>query len=303
MTTTLRQRMTDDMRLRNRSPKTIESYLIYVRLFAEHFNTPPYRLSTQHARAFLLHLLSERHLAPSTVNVARSAIVFFFRVTLGRTDLTLHLPVARRGRLLPLVLCPEDVGRLLEAARSRPTIRTMLLLAYATGMRLSEVLNLRIADIDSARMVIRVRQGKGRKDRLVLLPALLLEELRDHWRREHRGRTQPSLYLFPSALSPDRPVNESTLQHAVTKIVSEAGLPKGVSFKTLRHCFATHLHEGGTSLQVIQHLLGHSDFHTTLRYTHLSSALLRSTPSPLDRLAPAPAEVAGDGGQGEPEVG
>lgn len=303
MTTILRQRMTDDMRLRNRTPRTIDTYLLYVRLFAEHFHTPPDRLGTEHARAFLLHLLSDRHLDPSTVNVARSAIAFFFRVTLGRKDVVLNLPLARRPRRLPTVLSPEDVGRLLEAARSRPSVRTMLVLAYATGCRLSEVLNLQIADIDSARMLIRVRQGKGRKDRLVLLSSVLLEELRDHWRREHRPRKEPSLYLFPSALSADRPVNASTLQHALTKIVEAAGLPKGVSFKTLRHCFATHLAEGGTQLHVIQHLLGHSDIHTTQRYTHLSSALLRSTPSPLDRLAPSHGEATVDGTAGESEVG
>jgi integrase/recombinase XerD len=285
MTSSLRQRMSDDMRLRNLSPKTVESYLLYVRLFAEHFDTAPDQLGPDHARAFLLHLLCERQLSPSTVNVARSAITFFYRVTLAREDVTVSIPLARRGRKLPTVLSPEDVGRLLEGARSRPRIRTMLLLAYATGLRLSEVLSLRITEVDRERMVIHVRQGKGRRDRLVLLSPRLLEELRDHWRREHRGRAVPSVFLFPSALSPDRHVNESTLQHAVTKIVAEVGLPKGVTFKTMRHCFATHLLEAHTDLHVIQHLLGHSDIHTTQQYTQISSTLLRTTFSPLDRLA------------------
>ena len=183
MATSLRQRMTDDMRLRNFSPRTVEAYLLSVRLFAQFHKRPPDQLGSDEVRAFLLDLLHVRKQSPSSVNVASCALRFFFRHTLGREEVVARIPLALRGRRLPAVLSPEDVSRLLEAARSRPDVRTMLLLAYATGLRLGEVIALRVSDVDSSRQTIRVVQGKGRRDRHVLLSPALLEALREHWRR------------------------------------------------------------------------------------------------------------------------
>jgi integrase/recombinase XerD len=191
---TLRQRMTEDMRLRHMSERTIETYLDQVAHFAAYFKRPPDQLAAEHVREYLLHLIEHKHAASSSVNVARSALRFFYRVTLGREEVVARsaVGVSRRERKLPTVLSPEEVARLLEAVRD-PRYRLAMMVAYASGLRLSEILHLRVEDIDSHRNVIRVRAGKGAKDRYTLLSPVLLEALRDYWRA-----WRPETYLFPS---------------------------------------------------------------------------------------------------------
>ena len=286
---TLRQRMTEDMRLRNMSPRTIESYLANVAGFAAYFKTPPDRLGPEHVRQYLLHLVEDKHASSSSVNLANSALKFLFRVTLHRQEPpTQKLPCAKRERRLPVVLSHDEVQRLLDAVRN-PKYRVALMVAYGAGLRVSEIVNLRVQDIDSQRMVIRVRQGKGMKDRYTLLSPVLLETLRDYWKLY-----RPTTYLFPSPRGRgDRPLDTTAVQRACAAAVAAAGLRKGVSMHTLRHTFATHLLEAGTNLRVIQRLLGHGDLSTTALYTHVSARTLCETTSPLDLLATRrPAEEA-----------
>jgi integrase/recombinase XerD len=272
---TLRQRMADDMRVRNFSPKTVEAYLHYAGRFAAHFDRAPGRLGPEEVRAFQLHLFEAEKLAPSSVNVATCALRFLFRVTLGRAVAIDDLPLCRRRRKLPLVLSRADVRRLLDAA-PEPRFRAMMMAAYGAGLRLGEVRTLRVEDVDSERMVIRVRSGKGGKDRLVMLSPVLLEELRAHWRRE-----KPATYLFPTP-GADRPIYDTALQRAVKRAAKAAGLSPEVSPHTLRHCFATHLLEDGVDIHVIQQLMGHKDIRTTMAYLRVSTRTISRTASPLD---------------------
>jgi site-specific recombinase XerD len=269
--------MTDDMRLRNFSPRTIETYLEQVTHFARHFNTSPEHLGADHVRQYQLYLLDQKR-AASTVNVAASALKFLYRVTLGRQEPVAKVPLAKREKKLPAVLSRDEVRRLLDAVRD-PRYRVALMLAYAAGLRLSEILGLCVADVDSARMVLRVRQGKGNKDRYTLLSPVMLETLREYWKLY-----RPATYLFPARRG-GGPISESCLQRACTRAARDAGLAKGVGVHTLRHCFATHLLEAGTPMPVIQRLLGHRSVATTARYTHVSAQALHQTTSPLDLLA------------------
>jgi site-specific recombinase XerD len=237
----------------------------------------------------LLHLVEDKHAAASSVNLANSALKFLFRVTLHREEPPKQqLPCAKRERRLPVVLSQAEVQRLLGAVRN-PKYRVALMVAYAAGLRLSEIINLRIEDIDSQRMVIRVRQGKGMKDRYTLLSPVLLETLREYWKLY-----RPMTYLFASPRGhADRPIDPTVLQRACAAAVRAAGLRKGVSVNTLRHTFATHLLEAGTNIRGIQRLLGHSDLSTTALYTHVSASTLCETTSPLDLLATrTPTEAA-----------
>jgi site-specific recombinase XerD len=273
--------MTDDMRLRHMSERTIETYLEQVAHFAAYYKRPPDQLAAEHVREYLLHLIEHKHAAASSVNVARSALRFLYRVTLGREEVVTRVSVGvhRREHRLPVVLSVEDVSRLLAAVRD-PRYRLAMMVAYAAGLRLSEILDLRVEDIDSHRMVIRVRQGKGGKDRYTLLSPVLLEALREYWRA-----WRPETFLFPSRnLGGTAPVSASCLQRACTTAARDAGLRTGIGLHTLRHSFATHLLESGTSVRVIQRLLGHRSLVTTALYTHVSAEALRETTSPLDRL-------------------
>ena len=289
---TLRQRMTEDMRLKNFSPRTIESYLRQVTHFAAYFKRPPDRLGPDHVRQYLLYLVQEKHAASSSVTVAHSALTFFYRVTLGRAETVAKVPVAHRERKLPVVLSQDEVRRLLDAVRE-PRYRVALMLAYSAGLRLSEVLNLRVDDIDSQRMVLRVRDGKGGKDRYTLLSEVMLQTLREYWRLY-----RPESYLFPAKRG-HRPIDGSCLQRACARAAKDAGLSKRAGMHTLRHSFATHLLEAGTNLRVIQRLLGHRSMTTTARYTHVEATELHQTRSPLDMLARR-AEGAGTESEQQP---
>ncbi len=285
--TPLRRRMTEDLLLRNRSPKTIKAYIGWVADFAQYFHTPPDRLGPEHVRSYLLHLVQDRQASWDVYRQARLALRFFYTVTLGREWVVARVPRPRVPKKLPVVLSTGEMARFRDALQN-PKHRALLMTAYAGGLRLSEVARLRVEDIDSARMVIHVRQGKGLRDRDVMLSPRLLEVL-----RAYRKVYRPGPFLFPGQ-KPDRPVAPRTVQMVCRRALEASGLGKHVHMHTLRHSFATHLLESGTDLRTIQVLLGHRSFSTTARYLHVTTAALRSTRSPFDGLELSP------GGESQP---
>ncbi len=274
--TTLRQRMTDD--LRNRSLRTINTYIACVAHFARHFGKSPELLGPEEIRQYQVYLVEQRRVSWSYFNQAVCALRFLYRHTLGRDWAVAHIPFPRQPQKLPVVLSQTEVIRLFDAVRSLKQ-RAILMTAYATGLRLAEVTHLQVSDIDSERMMIRVRQGKGQKDRYVMLSPTLLEVLRLYWRAE-----RPTTWLFPSKRR-DQPINHSVVQRACHQAGLDAGLSKRATVRSLRHSFATHLLEAGTNIRIIQTLLGHSSVSTTQRYTYVSNKTVRATESPLELLA------------------
>jgi integrase/recombinase XerD len=283
--TPLRRRMIEDMTLRNFSPKSIATYVRYVATFARYFHTSPDRLGPEHIRTYQLHLIQEKQLAWSSYHQILSALRFLYEVTLGQDWVVQKLVGPKRPRHLPIVLSKDEVARFFAAI---PNVkhRALLMTAYAAGLRVSEVCRLRVEDIDSQRMVIRLPQAKGQKDRYSLLSPRLLAILRNYWKI-----ARPHPYLFPGSRA-DRPISPRTVQKVARRARAAAGLNKGVPPHTLRHSFATHLLEAGTDLRTIPILLGHHSLNTTARYLHVSTAALASTRSPLDRLGPLPGEDA-----------
>jgi len=279
-----RDAMEQALALRGLAPKTCSAYLGWVRRLVRFCRVVPDQLTTVHVRAFLLYLTQERKLSFSTFNQALNAARFFFLEVLKRPFVVEGLRYQKAPRRLPVVMNDEEVSRLLAAAASLRD-RALFETGYATGMRVGEVTRLLITDLDSGRMAIRVDQGKGRKDRYVMLSPSLLETLRAYWRE-----SKPKVFLFPG-VGGKKPLCISAAQKAFGRARLQAGIKKPVSFHTLRHSFATHLVESGTSLRTIQALLGHRSLQTTERYTHLAQNYLHQTTSPLDRLrkeTPAP---------------
>ena len=275
--TPLRRRMIEDMRLRNLSPRTIEAYAMRVGAFARHFGRSPAALGPDDVRAYLLHLIGQRRSSWSYYNQHLQAFRFLYNVTLGRDWVLKHLVCPKRPKRLPVVLSGEELVRFFAAIDGLKH-RALLMTAYAAGLRVSEVAALRVEDIDSRRMVIRVRQGEGSKDRYVMLSPKLLGLLRAYWKA-----ARPRVWLFPGGYA-DRPITPSAVRKACQRAREAAGLGKHVTVHTLRHSFATHLLEAGTDLRTIQVLLGHHSPRTTAVYTHVSPAAVRATVSPLDRL-------------------
>lgn len=272
-------RMDRELRIRGYSESTRISYIRHVRNFVRYFMLPPDVLGLEHINAYQLHLAHERGLAWSSFNVAVCALRFFYHRVL-RTDFDItHIPFQRTGRKLPQVLSPKEIERIFSAT-ANVKHRTLLMTAYAAGLRSTEATRLRVGHIDSERMVIRVVQGKGRKDRYVMLSRKLLGVLRDYWRQE-----RPEPWLFPGQ-DANRPLSRTTAYRVFVRACVRAGVRKDVSFHTLRHSFATHLLEQGTNLRVIQRLLGHASIRTTQIYTHVAGSYLRDTRSPLDDLLP-----------------
>jgi integrase/recombinase XerD len=272
----LRRRMIEDMTVRNLSPATQRSYVHAVSKFSRYFNRSPDRLGLEDVRAFQVHLVSTGISWPA-LNQTVCALRFFYGVTLDHREIPERIPYAREPRRLPVVLSAEEVVAFLEAVPSLKT-RTALTTAYAAGLRASEAVGLKVADIDSGRMVIRVEHGKGGKDRYVMLSAQLLGILRIYWRL-----ARPTRWLFPGR-DETKPLDIQVLHAACRSACAAAGLAKHVTVHTLRHSFATHLLESGTDIRIIQVLLGHNNLSTTARYTQVSNGLLRRTESPLDRL-------------------
>ena len=290
--TPLRQRFIDDLRLKNFSDSTIKVYVQAVEKFAKFLGRSPDESTAEDVRAFLIHEL-DRGLSRSYCVIQQNALRHLYLDTLGRTDELQAIPRPKRERRLPVVLSREEVRRLF-AVTGNLKHKALLMVAYDAGLRLSEILNLRSEDIDSQRMVIRVRQGKGKKDRYARLSAGLLKLLREYW-REYR----PESLLFPGA-HPNKRYDIATPGHILKKLCRKAGITKRVSMHTLRHSFATHLLEAGTNLRVIQRLLGHSNIQTTCLYTHLSIEDLREAPSPMELLEDPEAEDEADTEQKTP---
>ena len=278
--TTLRQRMIDDLTVRNRSLRTIETYVAQVAHFARHFGRSPELLGPEEVRQYQLYLVNERHVSWSYFNQAVCALRFLYHHTLGRDWAVTHIPFPRQPRKLPVVLSQAEVRRFLDAIK-KLKYRALLTTVYAAGLRLSEVTHLQVADIDSQRMMIRVRQGKGQKDRDLMLSPTLLELLRRYWSIE-----RPRTWLFPGQTH-EVPICLDSVQRACHRAGQDAGLTKPVTVRMLRHCFATHLLEAGTNVRVIQTLLGHRSLSTTQRYTYVSAKTVHATVSPLELLAPA----------------
>jgi len=280
--THLRKRMLEELQRRNYTENTTRSYIRTVEDFARRFHRPPDCLGPQHIREYQAELFQERKLSPGTVANRLAALRFFYTKTLQRGWSLAETPYPKKAHRLPTILSQEEVALLIHAARSA-FHRTLLMTLYATGVRCAELARLKVSDVDSKRMVIHVRGGKGRRDRDVMLSPQLLEELRQHW---HRLRRKPSVWLFPGNRHHrgDQPIDTKTVWHACQKAAGQAGLKKRVHPHTLRHCFATHLLEAGADLRTIQILLGHGDLKETTLYLHLSQRHLHATASPLDAL-------------------
>jgi integrase/recombinase XerD len=275
--TPLRQRMLEDLQIRHYSPTTIRIYLHAVTEFAQHFDKSPDQLGPEHIRQYQLCLIKEKKVSRPTFIQVVCALRFLYAHTLNRKISMERIPFPRRERKLPLILSREEVKALLEASAN---LRhgTVLAILYGCGLRVSEVTQLKVSDIDSARNVLRVRHGKGGKDRQTLLPAKLLELLRCYWRSQ-----RPTDWLFPSADS-TRPISPKAVFLACRKAAQKAGISKPVHPHSLRHAFATHLLEAGVNLRTIQILLGHANLETTARYLHVADVAVRTTASPLDSL-------------------
>jgi site-specific recombinase XerD len=272
----LRRRMIEDMTVRNLSMTTQRSYLHAVSKFSRYFHRSPDRLGLKDVRAFQVHLVSTG-ISWASLNQTVCALRFFYGVTLGHGEIPERIAYAREPRKLPVVLSADEVVRFLSAV---PNVRTRVALttAYAAGLRASETVGLKLGDIDSSRMVIRVEHGKGGKDRYVMLSAQLLDILRGYWRL-----ARPQHWLFPGR-NETEPLDVQVLYFGCRLACAAAGLTKRVTVHTLRHSFATHLLESGTDIRIIQVLLGHSNLSTTARYTQVSNGLIGRTESPLDRL-------------------
>jgi integrase/recombinase XerD len=278
--TRLKKMMLEELQLRNYAQNTIRHYLRAVEDFARHFNCSPDRLGPRHIREYQAELFEKRRLSANSVGQHLAALRFFYIKTLRRAWSIAETPYPKKTRRLPTILSREEVAQLLHAART-PDERILLMTLYATGARNSELTHLKVSDIDSQRMVVHIRGGKGRKDRDVMLSVKLLTALRAHWRCYHR---RSSSWLFPSNYRKDRPIDTKTVWYACQKSAQRAGIQKDVHPHTLRHCFATHLYEAGTDLRAIQVLLGHEHLKDTLLYVHLAIQRLHSTASPLDSL-------------------
>ena len=275
--TALRQRFLDELARRNYSPRTVEAYLAGVVRFVRHFGHPPDQATADDLRAFQLHLVAQR-VSFSQLNQVTAGLRFFYGITLGRPEVVSRIAYGKRPKKLPIVLAPDEVSRLFAAAATERD-RTVLRTAYALGLRVSELVALRLEDIDAARGVVVVRQGKGAKDRLVPLSSRLLQELRAYWQR-HRPRP----WLFAGA-RPGTHLSVGAVQRMMRRVAQRAGLGKAISLHTLRHSFAMHLLEAGCDLLTIQRVLGHKDLKTTARYLHVSTQHLGQAPSLLDWVA------------------
>lgn len=279
--TPLRQRFIEDMQLRGLAPTTQRSYIHYVSEFAKFYNTSPENLDLEAIRQYELHLINERQLSPQSVNTFISSVQFLYTQTLDVPWEKQCFPRLRVAETLPVVLDPEEVERFFDHVTGLK-YRTALMLCYGAGLRIAEVAAVKVSDIDSKRMLIRVEQGKGKKDRYVMLSPRLLAVLRCYWRFR-----RPRVWLFPSWRE-TKHITVGSLSLACRDASKQCGLTKRVTAHTLRHSFATHLLENGTDTRVIQVLLGHSRIDTTARYTRVAAHVIAGTPSPLDSLGQKP---------------
>jgi site-specific recombinase XerD len=279
--THLRKMMLEELQRRNYSQTTVQTYLKSVQAFAEHFHTPPDRLGLRHIREYQAYLFQEKKLAAGTVGLCTAALRFFFVKTLKRRYPLDDVPYPKRPHRLPTVLTVEEAARLINSA-SNLFHRAILMTLYATGVRRAELCHLKVSDIDSAQMIVHVRQGKGARDRDIPLDPKLLETLKEYWRWMH-----PKTYLFPGTVKnwrADKPITPKVVWEACREAAARAGITKPVRPHTMRHSFATHRLESGCDLVTLQTLLGHVNIRHTTIYLHLSQRHLRSAGNPLDTI-------------------
>ena len=281
--THLRKMMLEELERRNYAQTTISSYVQTIEDFARYFKRPPDQLGPEHIREYQAYLFREKKLAPQTVTQRLAALRFFFIQTLKKPWSVAETPYPKKTRHLPSILSPEEVARLIDSAQTQFD-RVVLMTLYGTGARRAELCKLQIPDIDSRRMVVHIRGGKGRQDRDVMLSSTLLKALRDYFRGL---KCKPKLWLFPGGRQHTAhcPISPRTVWHACHRTAQHARLQNRVHPHTLRHCFATHLLENGADLRTIQILLGHHDLKETTIYLHLSQRHLHATASPLDSLS------------------
>ncbi|TMQ74390.1 tyrosine-type recombinase/integrase [Candidatus Accumulibacter phosphatis] len=278
----LRQRMIEDMRMRKFGEKTQLDYVRAVRKFAQYLGRSPDTASIEDLRNYQLHLV-DKGTSPASLNAAISGLKFFFNTTLDQPERVAKMQPVHLPRKLPVILSPEEVKRLIAAAGNLKH-QTALALAYATGLRVNEVVALKIGDIDSQRMTLRVEQGKGQKDRYALLSPVLLERLRVWWRvARAQGKMLDGGWLFPGQ-NPVRHLSARQLNRAIHAAADEAGIEKHISMHSLRHAFATHLLEQKVDIRLIQVLLGHKKLETTALYAQVATDILREVVSPLEKL-------------------
>jgi integrase/recombinase XerD len=280
--TPLRQRMTEDMQVRNLSPHTQATYLLQVSLFARRFGKSPEALGPEEIRTYQVYLTNEKKLATGSILIAMAALRFLYRITLKKDwRFDEIIPTPKKPQTLPVVLSPPEVVQFLGCVASRKH-RVILTTCYAAGLRISEAVRLTLPAIDSARMVVRVEQGKGRKDRYVMLSPKLLDILRAWWRL-----ARPAHWLFPGA-RPGQPITKDAVGRACQEAHRLCGIPKPITPHSLRHAFAVHLLESGTDIRKIQLLLGHRSLATTARYLRIATSTVCATTSPLDLLPRLP---------------
>ena len=275
--TAFTKRMAEDIQLRNLSPRTIDAYTYHVDRFAMRFGKHPEELGLEQVRDFQLWMINELHSSWSQFNQAVCALKFFYTVTCKRDWIVTHVPFGQRPKTLPVVLSGDEVARII-ACVTNIKHRTVLLTLYSAGLRISEGLHLKVPDIDSERMTLKINQAKGQKDRYVPISPRLLTELRLYWRDQ-----RPSKYFFPGKTD-DTPLNPAVVQKALSLATAQAGIKKHVTPHTMRHSYATGLLEAGVDLMAISKLLGHSSFTTTMVYLHCRRQHLGSAPSPIDWL-------------------
>jgi integrase/recombinase XerD len=276
--TPLRQRLLEDMQIRNLSVNTQRSYVEQISRFARHFNQSPLTLGPEEIRAYQVYLTNEKKLAPGSIAIAVAALRFLYKVTLKKDwSVTEIIPAPKIPQTLPVVLSPEEVVRFLDSVK-KPKHRTILTTCYAAGLRISEAVRLTAAAIDSQRMVLRIEQGKGQKDRYVMLSPKLLAILRDWWRV-----SRPTHWLFPGD-RPDHPITRNAVEHECQEARRRSRIPKPITPHSLRHAFSVHLLEAGTDVRTIQLLLGHRSLATTARYLRIATSKVCATSSPLDLL-------------------
>jgi len=274
----LSDRMTRDMQLRRLSERTQESYLRGVRGLAKHYQRSPDQITDREVQDYLLYLLNVRKAAWSTCNILMSALKFFYGTTLGRTSTCLAIPPRKIEQRLPEILSAQEIKRLF-AATQNVKHRTLLMTVYAAGLRVSEAVSLKVTDIDSERMTLRVEQGKGCKDRYVTLSPRLLQQLREYWKQY-----RPTPWLFPGGI-PDQAMPRDTAYVIYVKTKMKAGIRKVGGIHVLRHAYATHMLEAGVDLRTLQMLLGHRSIMTTQRYIHVTQKNLGTPAKPMDLLA------------------
>jgi len=275
--TPLRQRMLEDMGIRNLAENTQSAYLQQIAAYSRYFNRSPDQLGPEEIRTYQLYLMEVRALTPSSICVAMGALRFLYKVTLKRTWAVDEIPMPKRPRKLPEILSPKEVMHFLNAITNHKH-RAILMTAYAAGLRVSEATHLKVTDIDSQRMMLRVEQGKGMKDRYVMLSPRLLDVLRTYWKS-----ARPTRWMFPGEV-PGQPITREAVGLACQKARRDSGITKPITPHSLRHAFASHLLESGANLRTIQLLLGHRSLATTARYLKVVTSTVCATASPFDLL-------------------